>query len=165
MQNDLLQQLRDLHLPLEPAWWPPAPGWWLLAALLLTGLMLLGRALLARYRAGEPFRQARRLYGELYAAYAAGTVSAERFLHESNELLKRLLIFAVGSTEARAANDERWLRLLDELSGSRAFTEGPGQQLGNQRFQPVPAADIDALHPVLTKLFAAAPRQRMRREL
>ena len=27
--------LRDIHLPVEPGWWPPAPGWWLLACLLV----------------------------------------------------------------------------------------------------------------------------------
>ncbi|MBP6325901.1 MAG: DUF4381 domain-containing protein, partial [Dokdonella sp.] len=21
-------QLRDIHLPPDPSWWPPAPGWW-----------------------------------------------------------------------------------------------------------------------------------------
>ena len=33
--------LRDLHLPEAIGWWPPAPGWWFLALLALTGLVLL----------------------------------------------------------------------------------------------------------------------------
>ena len=27
--------LRDIHLPLPIAWWPPAPGWWLAASLVI----------------------------------------------------------------------------------------------------------------------------------
>lgn len=31
-------QLRDIHLPPAPSWWPLAPGWWALTALALLGL-------------------------------------------------------------------------------------------------------------------------------
>ncbi len=156
MQPDLLQQLRDLHLPTEPVWWPPAPGWWILAALLVAALALLIRELAARHRRRAPFRAARSLYAELYDGYRKGQLAPELFLHQSNELLKRLVIFAVGEGAARSANDEAWLELLDGLSGSNAFTAGPGRQLGNQRFRAAPEADIEALHPVLMRFFAGA---------
>ena len=32
--------LRDIHLPAEPSWWPPAPGWWLLAVIVLAVLVV-----------------------------------------------------------------------------------------------------------------------------
>ena len=34
--------LRDIHLPGPIGWWPPAVGWWLVAALVLAGCALYG---------------------------------------------------------------------------------------------------------------------------
>jgi len=156
MQPDLLAQLKDVHLPLAPGWWPPAPGWWLLALLLLVLLVLLVRRVQRAYRRRRPFVQARRLYAQLHTAYQQGQLSPEQYLHQSNELLKRLLIFGAGDNAARSANDEDWLELLDQFSDSKAFTRGPGRQLGNQRFAAHPQSDIDALHPLLERFFNRA---------
>ena len=50
MQGDPLAQLRDIHLPDTVSDWPPGPGWWVLALVLL----LFGAALVIwavrRYR-------------------------------------------------------------------------------------------------------------------
>jgi len=37
--------LQDIHLPIEPGWWPPAPGWWMLAGVILAMLVWAGHRL------------------------------------------------------------------------------------------------------------------------
>lgn len=151
MQPDLLQQLRDIHLPAEPVWWPPAPGWWLIAVLLMVGLYYAVRLLRQAIERRRPIRRARALYQELHASYQQGLIDAPTYLHEANELLKRLVIHGLHDDRARRANDAAWLALLDERSRSASFTEGPGRYLGNQRFSKTPIADPELLHPLLTR--------------
>lgn len=55
-------QLRDIHLPPEPSWWPPALGWWLLAVLLLA-LLLAGIGWWRRQR--RALQQRRQVLREL----------------------------------------------------------------------------------------------------
>ena len=153
MQPDLLQQLRDIHLPADPAGWPPAPGWWVLA-LVGIGLAVWGfRKLREAQRRRQPIKLARRYYDEVYASFARGEIDGPAYLQETNELLKRLYIHGIGDDRARSANDANWLTYLDERSDSTSFTDGPGAQLGNQRFRPTPDADPDALHPLVAELF------------
>ena len=47
--EDLLAQLADIHLPEPVSFWPPAIGWWILAALALVLLIILFRKF-ASYR-------------------------------------------------------------------------------------------------------------------
>ena len=149
MQPNLLDQLRDIHLPTAPTLWPPAPGWWLTAALLVTGLVLLSRYLLARRRRALPVRKAQQLLDELYRDYQQGAVAAAGFVHGSNEVLKRLLIHTLRDPAARPASGRGWLDLLDDYAASNEFTEGAGRVLGNSRFQPAPNVDVAALFALL----------------
>jgi hypothetical protein len=57
MNADALSGLRDYHLPGSLHWWPPAPGWWLLA----TALALAGAVLWLRQRRRTRGRRATRL--------------------------------------------------------------------------------------------------------
>lgn len=47
-QSDPLSQLRDIHTPDPISWWPLAPGWWILAGLIILGLIVLVRWLIKR---------------------------------------------------------------------------------------------------------------------
>lgn len=154
MENDPLQQLRDVHLPPDPSWWPPAPGWWLLAAAAVALLAWFVYRLMRTYRRRAPIRAARGMLDELYAGYTGGQVSAQEYLHRGNEILKRLLVRAFGRREYARLSGEDWLRALDQLSASDAFTNGAGRILGNERFRAQPDIDVDALNGQLSNLLA-----------
>ena len=53
-----LDQLRDIHLPEPISWWPPAPGWWILALAGSALAVWLLRWLYRRYKAKHYRRQA-----------------------------------------------------------------------------------------------------------
>lgn len=104
-------ELRDIHLPLDPGWWPPAPGWWLLALLVIAlGVFACRRA----YRTLRVRRWRRRVLAELdrlVAAHAAQTEPA-KFAAGISQLLRR----AARQLDPRAATlrGDAWLDFLDD---------------------------------------------------
>ena len=49
-EPDPLAKLRDIHSPEAIPFWPPAPGWWVLALIALICAILITRFLLRRQR-------------------------------------------------------------------------------------------------------------------
>ena len=80
--------LRDIHLPEPVSWWPPAPGWWLLAGLLI--LLAVGALLVWRwYRRGRLGRSARRALERVFVDYRHHG-EPQRLLRELSVLLRRI---------------------------------------------------------------------------
>lgn len=79
-------------------------------------------------------RQAQALYQQLHANYLAGQLEEGAYVHQTNALLKRLLIHTQAQQQAGIASDDAWLQLLDDVIQSDDFTQGPGRVLGNSRF-------------------------------
>ena len=154
MNPDLLQQLRDIHLPAEPGWWPPAVGWWLLALLLAAALIWLTRRLAARWRRFRPARRARALYREISRDLNDGAASPLQYVHRTGELLKRFAIHGSRAPDMASESGEAWLRYLDERYGQPAFSRGPGRCLGTDRFRPDPEPDTGLLDSLIHRFFA-----------
>ena len=152
MEQELLNQLRDIHLPQAPLWWPPAPGWWVLAALAL-GLLGWGTARLwRRWRRFRPARTARQLHRRLTLELFDDSITPAAWLHRTNEVLKRLAVHGLGHHDMIRAWGDDWLRYLDDRYGEPAFSRGAGRSLGQARFRRNAQIDVAALDGLISRL-------------
>jgi hypothetical protein len=135
-------QLRDIHLPGAPAFWPPAPGWWLLAATLLALLVWLTLIALRRYRIRRQRRRVLSALASLERQLASeGTPDA---LAHMSVLLRRLALMRFPRQHVAALTGNAWLRFLDESGGDGQFTQGPGRLLATAPYQRALPSDLDA---------------------
>lgn len=116
MNPDLLARMRDIHeLAMDSApWWPPAIGWWLLAAVLLGLAILLwwGFRNLRAYPPGTWHRDARNQL--LALKKLSRQLSPEQTLRELSELLRRIAVTRLGREQAAGLNGESWLAWLQQ---------------------------------------------------
>lgn len=164
MQADPLQQLKDVHLPAEPSWWPPAPGWWLLGIIALITIAWITRALMRHYRYRQPFESALRLHKQLRLALNNGEISITDYLHNANSLLKRVFIHGQHDRTIAALTGERWLQHLDSFVIGAPFSDGPGALLSERRFAAKlldsDAAELNALQRAIDDVLQAAGKRR-----
>ncbi|MDT4817798.1 hypothetical protein FQZ97_508820 [compost metagenome] len=123
-----LDQLEPLIAPPPVAWWPPAPGWWLLALLLP---LLLGLAWRLRHRLSprrrpaveqplDPQRQAALdALAALPKPYAA---AAGPWLQQLNALLKRLCRSHYPNDPCHTLSGRAWLAFLDSRCPAAGLT-------------------------------------------
>jgi hypothetical protein len=127
--------LRDIHLPGPIGWWPPAPGWWLLAMLALLGI---GLAALQWYR-GRHRRAALRALGRVRQALEQGAEPVT-CLQSVSTVLRRFAMTVEAAARKRVAEGalqtpvagligEQWLQYLDSRWQRDAFARGPGREL------------------------------------
>ncbi|MCX5569280.1 MULTISPECIES: DUF4381 domain-containing protein [Kaistia] len=133
-----LSNLRDIVLPAPVPFWPPAPGWWILAAAVLAGLVLLAARQVVRRRHDAYRRQALRELAALPEPLDAA--GAQRL----SSILKRTALVAFPRSEVAALTGVAWLRFLDQTGRMRAFETGPAQSLPRVALgAPAPGDDSD----------------------
>lgn len=138
MPQDL--PLRDIHAPPVPELWPPAPGWWVLVAVVLVAL---GFALWRLYRRFGAVRRRRRILGELQNL--KGRSKGADLVAEVSALLKRVALARYPRTDVASLTGQGWLDFLDRSGGAGRFAEGPGKVLAEGPYAPAPAFDAEAL--------------------
>jgi hypothetical protein len=149
--SDPLAELRGYHSPDPVSWWPPAPGWWLLA-LLTAGLLVLflvwaQRTWRRRRLARAAPRAALDELAALRAAYARdGDVAA--FVRGLSRLLRRFALARYPRRAVAGLSGEDWLAFLDAHGGAGRFQTGPGRDLLVAPYRPggdLAVGELDAL--------------------
>ena len=154
---DPLAQLRGIHVPADPHWWPPAPGWWLLAALLSLALWWSLRWMLRRHRRKAPWRAARRELAALTGHHADNRDDPDNdgaYLRELSVLLRRVALSCYPARDIAALTGDEWLAWLDRQADSDQFSKGPGRVLADGPYAPQVSDGIDvaALHDLSMRL-------------
>ena len=134
--------LRDIHLPAEPSGWPPAIGWWVLAAVLMVVVWYAGRWLLKRARKRRRVRLVLAELGRLERAHPLE--QAKQRLTAYSELLRRAC--RQFAPAALVLSGEAWLEFLDGDEADKPFSVGAGRILLKGPFQP--RADPQQVEPL-----------------
>lgn len=136
--------LKDIHLPASVSWWPPAPGWWLLAGLLLVAMLFAVHG----FRRGRDRRRLRRAAGlelkHLEQALKAG-YARQQLVRELSALLRRLALSLYPRERVASLTGAEWLAFLDRSMGAPVFSRGPGRLLASAPYAPDDEVDMAAL--------------------
>ncbi len=133
--------LKGIHLPAPVGFWPPAPGWWLISAILL---LLIAIAGIRGRRYWHKRRQWRRVEGVL-SGILADSPSDTLFAARLSRLLKQAAMACHPHDQVAGLTGLAWLQFLDATGGNGAFQNGAGRSLLTAPYQASPALDRTAL--------------------
>lgn len=152
--SEVLAQLQDIDTPPVAGPWPPAPGWWLLTAL-VAGILVIGGIWLWRWhRRTAPRREALAQLEHLGATLGATDPVGPEWYATLNRLLKQSAIHLYPEQSPEALSGQGWQDFLARTSDT---TRDQWQSLVDACYRP----DAD-LSPVQARQLAAQWIRRQR---
>ncbi|MFT5503262.1 MAG: hypothetical protein ACI8XC_000972 [Gammaproteobacteria bacterium] len=133
--------LRSIHDPSAVVWWPPAPGWWILAFfLILAGILIY---LLVRfYRHRRLRRECQALFSDIRKGLREGQ-SPQEVVGQLTILLRRILMSYKGRQNIANLTDQSWIDELNRLTRQNYFDSHSLRVFGQYRYQRKFEPDIE----------------------
>ena len=148
-ENPLIN-LKDIHLPPSVAIWPPAPGWWIVAVVLLLIFVFCGMWISRILERRKPKTEALRLLKNLQNQQNNTKKSLE-ILRGLSQILRRVALTFCADEHVSSLHGSEWVEFLDRTGNTTEFTKGAGQVFGNELYQKNPEIEIDVLFPMVKK--------------
>ena len=143
MNPDLLTQLRDIHSAAAVPWWPPAPGWWVLALIVLALVTWMGRRVLVRYRLHRRRQQMLGWVDHLNVTLDP-KVEPHAYLSMLNRIFKVVAVKAFPGQHCAALNGQEWVDFLIEKMKKKQSGESLAV-LALGPYDPAPEFDADQM--------------------
>ncbi|NIW23640.1 MAG: DUF4381 family protein [Gammaproteobacteria bacterium] len=124
--------LRDIHLPEAIAWWPPAFGWWIVAAL----VVLIGVVLSVRAWQQRRHRAARRALKTIVRSLEGGAEPADCVSDASIVLRRFAMTMNRKSADVAGLAGEAWLDYLAGHTKDPEFAAGAARLLLDAPYRP-----------------------------
>ncbi len=144
-QMDPLAELRDIHMPGPIETWPPAPGWWILAAIAIGIVLYVIYLLIRNWRANRYRREALSEMHDLFASWQANGDDLA-YIEALQNLLKRVALSSFPREDVACLTGEAWVQFLDRSTGSHDFSMGEAEVLIDGNYRPDVSVDVHALH-------------------
>lgn len=109
---DPLAQLKDIHLPTPIGWWPLAPGWYVLIALVLLSAIALAYRIYQKHRYALAKKQALVLLNSYQKRYEQEQNVPQTSALVS-ELLRRVALVYFPREQVAGLHGEDWLNFLN----------------------------------------------------
>lgn len=141
----LLEDLRDIHLPADPSWWPLAPAWWVLLFIILLLCVLLFVFLKKRAQLKSKIARHQQYESRLNVLRQQFSQHQDKsqLLQECSMLLRQI---AIAQDQSMAnITGKQWLNSLDDLFDCKAFTNGVGRLFADTHYRARAEYDSDEL--------------------
>lgn len=150
---ELLAQLADIHMPAAVSMWPPAPGWWALAALLVFLLLWVVMRLLRSFKQRKicafALEELNTIYRNFLASQASATDSASstlNYINDFNSVLRRVALWNFPEAKIASLGGKAWVDFIREKGESAALSEEISRALSEGRFMTRCDVDVPALN-------------------
>jgi len=148
--EELLAQLADIHLPEPVSYWPPAIGWWVLAALALVLLILLLRKFSRMRRQQKICEYAVAELQRCYDSYSHADPSAIdqsklNYVNQFNTVVRRVALVHFPQANVASLDGASWVDFIRQKGESSLMTDEIATALQYGRFQTRCDVDVDAM--------------------
>jgi len=119
-QGQQMLPLRDIRLPVEPGFWPLAPGWWLLITVILVLIIWLAFKWYKHRIKKQRWLAINQQLSEIEYNYQQNK-NQQLLLTQVSTLLRRFVKYQLKQNQATSLAGHKWIEYLNQFDSSQSF--------------------------------------------